>query len=51
MPEVVLGMCQLFADDAKIFSKVNLRDDNTGDQLQKDLDSLSNWSDKMATAI
>ena len=46
MPDVVKSMCQLFADDAKIFTSVNLRDEKAGDQLQKDLDSLSNWSEK-----
>ena len=39
-------MCQLFAADAKIFTSVNVRDKDAGDQLQKDLDALSKWSDK-----
>ena len=46
MPEVVESVCQLFADDAKIFDKVNLRIPNSGDTLQKDIDSVSTWSDK-----
>ena len=46
MPEVVESVCQLFADDAKIFNKVNLQIPNSGDTLQKDIDSVSTWSDK-----
>lgn len=46
MPEEVNSMCQLFADDAKIFDNVNIRDDKAGIRLQEDLDSLSNWSEK-----
>ena len=46
MPEEVKSMCQLFADDAKILASVNVRDENAGVQLQQDLNSLSNWSEK-----
>ena len=35
-------MCQLFADDAKIFKSVRSTDDNK--KLQDDLDSLTEWS-------
>ena len=45
MPDVVRSICQLFADDAKIFDMVNLRDVNAGDRLQKDIHSVSNWSE------
>jgi len=46
MPDVVNCLIQLFADDAKIFDRVNLREDNSGSRLQSDIDSLSNWSKK-----
>ena len=46
MPDVVESICQLFADDAKIFDTVNLRNPNSGDRLQRDIDSVSKWSDK-----
>ena len=39
MPDEVKSMCQLFADDAKIFTSVNVRDKDAGEQLQKDLDA------------
>ena len=46
MPDEVKSMCQLFADDAKVYTSVNVRDKDAGDQLQKDLEALSKWSDK-----
>ena len=46
MPEVVQSTCQLFADDAKIFDMVNLRDIHAGDRLQEDINAVSNWSYK-----
>ena len=46
MPDVVDCLIQLFADDAKIFDRVNLREENSGSRLQSDIDSLSNWSKK-----
>ena len=44
MPEVIESVCQLFADDAKIFRSVKSPEDNL--KLQNDLDKLSEWSDK-----
>ena len=46
MPEVVQSFCQLFADDAKMFDTVNLRDIKAGNRLQEDINSVSNWSGK-----
>ena len=46
MPNVVESMCQLFADDAKLFRKVNLRENINTSKLQTDVDSLSTWSTK-----
>ena len=46
MPEVVDSLCQLFADDAKIFRSVDLRDDEGNLKLQADLDKLCEWSKK-----
>ena len=45
MPEMVKNMCQLFADDAKLFSSVDLRDDTQKNILQQDIHALSLWSD------
>ena len=42
MPEIVVSMCQLFADDAKIFRNVSSREDCI--KLQNDLDKLTEWS-------
>ena len=36
------SICQLFADDAKIFKSVRSTDDNK--KLQDDFDSLTEWS-------
>ena len=46
MPDVVDCLIQLFADDAKLFNRVNLRDVDSGVKLQEDIDSLSRWSKK-----
>ena len=46
MPEVVDSFIQLFADDAKVFDSVNLRDENSGKRLQSDIDALTEWSKK-----
>ena len=46
MPEIVESMCQLFADDAKIFRSVSLRDNHGNLKLQEDLHKLWNWSEK-----
>ena len=42
MPDVINSMCQLFADDAKIFSSVKSLDDNK--TLQDDINKLTEWS-------
>ena len=42
MPDVVDSMCQLFADDAKLYRSVNSPEDNI--KLQDDLDRISEWS-------
>ena len=46
MPDVVESMCQLFADDAKIFINVDIRDEANTKKLQEDLDKLTEWSKK-----
>ena len=46
MPDVVDSFIQLFADDAKVFDNVNLRDNMSGNRLQSDINSLSDWSEK-----
>lgn len=46
MPEIVDSMCQLFADDAKIFRSVHIRDEASNLKLQKDLDNVYQWSQK-----
>ena len=46
MPEAVKSMCLLFADDAKLFRNVNLREDTNTEILQHDVDSLTTWSGK-----
>ena len=46
MPEMVETMCKLFADDAKIFRSVDLRDESSNVKLQEDLHNLWNWSEK-----
>ena len=46
MPEMVINLCQLFADDAKLFCSVNLRDEERNKVLQKDINALVEWSNK-----
>ena len=46
MPEMVESMCKLFADDAKIFRSVDLRDESSNVKLQEDLHNLWRWSEK-----
>ena len=49
MPEAVSSMCQLFADDAKIFRGIQSKEDIAA--LQEDLDRLDEWSDKWQLAF
>ena len=42
MPDVVDSMCQLFADDAKLYRNVTSPEDNRN--LQEDLDRICEWS-------
>ena len=42
MPDVVNSMCQLFADDAKLYRNVTSPEDNR--KLQDDLDRIYEWS-------
>ena len=49
MPDVVDSMCQLFADDAKIFRGLKSRGDILA--LQEDLDRLNAWSAKWQLAF
>ena len=44
MPDVVESMCQLFADDAKIFRSVHLREKEGNLKLQADLHQVWRWS-------
>ncbi len=44
LPEVVKNSVKMFADDAKIFSKVNNIEDASN--LQTDINSLLFWSEK-----
>ena len=46
MPKMVKSMCQLFADDAKIFRSVHLRDETSNLMIQEDLESLYRWSER-----
>ena len=46
MPEVVQNLCELFADDAKLFRKVHLRDEDSNKAMQIDIDALVAWSKK-----
>ena len=43
---MVKSMCQLFADDAKIFRSVHLRDETSNLMIQEDLESLYRWSER-----
>ena len=42
MPDAASSMCQLFADDAKIFRGIQSKDDISA--LQEDFDRLVAWS-------
>ena len=42
MPDIIESTCQMLADDAKVFCKVNTNDDSM--RLQDDLARLSEWS-------
>ena len=42
MPDEIKSMCQLFADDAKIFRDARSSNDNK--ELQEDLEKLEDWS-------
>ena len=44
LPDSVEGLVKIFADDTKVFSAINEEEDYKS--LQKDLDHLSEWSDK-----
>ena len=44
MPEVVDSMCQLFADDAKVFRSMDTKEEICC--LQMDIDKLHAWSEK-----
>ena len=46
MPGILQNICQLFADDAKIFTAVNVRSDVEPKVLQDDLQKLCEWSKK-----
>ena len=43
---MVRNFCQLFADDAKLYCSVDLRNEESNKSLQTDLDALVDWSDK-----
>ena len=49
MPDVVSSMCQLFADDAKIFRGIQSKEDILA--LQEDLGRLDEWSEKWQLAF
>ena len=42
MPDVVSNMCQLFADDTKLYRSIISPEDNR--KLQDDLDRINEWS-------
>ena len=44
MADAINSICQMFADDAKIFKNVRSNDDNR--KLQGNLDSLTEWSSR-----
>ena len=44
LPDSIEGLVKIFADDTKVFSAIH--DEEDSKSLQKDLDSLSEWSDK-----
>ena len=49
MPEVIESFCQLFADDAKIFTSIASPNDNA--KLQDDLKKTCRLVDKMAATL
>ena len=44
LPDVVEGQVKIFADDTKLFKAIHSEEDSR--ELQKDLNSLCDWSDK-----
>ena len=44
MPDIIESMCQLFADDAKVFRKISSDDECS--KLQEDLNKLTEWSNR-----
>ena len=46
MPGIVENLCELFADDAKLFRSVDVRDEEKNKSLQKDINALVDWSSK-----
>ena len=45
LPDIVCSTTKMFADDTKIYHRLN-KDDNTGEEaIQQDLNSLQKWSD------
>ena len=44
MPEMITSIIYLYADDTKLFRRIN--DDCDRAALQKDLDHLSTWSEQ-----
>ena len=44
MPDVVHSICQMYADDSKLFSEVN--DDSSKRKLQADLENIMEWAEK-----
>ena len=43
---MVENLCQVFANSAKLFYNVNLRDEEKNKSLQKDIEALEAWSHK-----
>ena len=44
LPDVIQSLCQLYADDTKVYNKVD--NETLRQQLQKDLDNLCIWAEK-----
>lgn len=44
MPDIIESMCQLFADDAKVFREISCDDECM--KLQEDLNKLTEWSNR-----
>lgn len=44
MPDMVKNLCQLFADDAKLFCNVHVREEENNKSLQTDVNALEAWS-------